>query len=67
VDFLPVGHPADPDIAVHVRGGDSLDRDDTITVRLDRRVYSPVLRQQTSPPPPPIQWWNNRAIRFEFT
>jgi transposase len=40
---------------------------DTITVRLDRRAYSPVLRQADLPNDTPIPWWNNRTLRYEFT
>jgi len=33
---------------------------DTITVRLDRRAYSPVLRQADLPATT-VPWWGNRA------
>jgi hypothetical protein len=39
----------------------------SITVRLDRRAYSPVLRQADLPNDTPIPWWNNRTLRYEFT
>jgi hypothetical protein len=38
---------------------------DTITVRLDRRAYSPVLRQADLPAVT-VPWWNNRTLRFEY-
>jgi len=38
---------------------------DTITVRLDRRAYSPVLRQADLPDTP-VPWWDNRTLRYEF-
>jgi len=38
---------------------------DTITVRLDRRAYSPVLRQAALPQTA-VPWWGNRALRYEF-
>ncbi len=38
---------------------------DTITVRLDRRAYSPVLRQADLPDTP-VPWWGNRTLRYEF-
>ncbi|MCA1682107.1 MAG: hypothetical protein LC700_03055 [Actinobacteria bacterium] len=41
--------------------------DDTITVRLDRRAYAPVLRQAHLPTNTPIPWWGNRTLRYEFT
>jgi hypothetical protein len=39
---------------------------DTITVRLDRRAYSPVLRQADLPNDTRVPWWGNRTIRYEF-
>ena len=39
---------------------------DSITVRLDRRTYSPVLRQADLPDATPVPWWGNRTLRFEF-
>jgi transposase len=38
---------------------------DTITVRLDRRAYTPVLRQAAIPATP-VPWWGNRTLRYEF-
>ncbi len=35
------------------------------TVRLDRRAYSPVLRQADIPTVT-VPWWNNRTLRFEY-
>ena len=40
---------------------------DTITVRLDRRAYSPVLRQADLPHDTRVPWWGNRTLRFEFS
>jgi hypothetical protein len=40
---------------------------DTITVRLDRRAYSPVLRQADLPDDTQVPWWRNRTLRFEFS
>ena len=40
---------------------------DTITVRLDRRAYSPVLRQADLPHNTRVPWWDNRTLRFEFS
>jgi DDE family transposase len=40
---------------------------DTITVHLDRRAYSPVLRQADLPQDIPVPWWGNRNLRYEFT
>jgi hypothetical protein len=38
---------------------------DTITVRLDRRAYSPVLRQADLPATT-VPWWGNRTLHYEF-
>ena len=39
---------------------------DTITVTLSRRAYSPVLRQSDLSTDTPIPWWQNRPLRFRF-
>jgi hypothetical protein len=39
---------------------------DMITVRLERRAFSPVLRKAILPPATPIPWWGGRTIRYEF-
>ncbi len=38
-----------------------------ITVRIDRRAYSPVLRQASLPADTTVPWWHDRRLRFEFT
>jgi len=40
---------------------------DTITVRLDRRAYAPVLRQAGLPTNTTVPWWNNRTLRYEIS
>jgi hypothetical protein len=40
---------------------------DTITVRIDRRAYSPVLRQASLPPDTIVPWWHDRHLHFEFS
>ncbi len=40
---------------------------DVITVRIDRRTYSPVLRQATLPADTAIPWWGGRRLHFEFS
>ena len=37
---------------------------DTITVHLDRRAYTPVLRKADLPHDTRVPWWGNRALRF---
>ena len=39
---------------------------DAITVRLERRAYSPVLRQANLPAETAVPWWGGRVLRFEF-
>ena len=39
--------------------------DDTITVRLDRRAYSPVLRSADLPDTT-IPWWQGRRLHLEY-
>src|SRR6266550_252895 len=41
--------------------------DDTITVRIDRRAYSPALRQASLPPDTTVPWWHGRRLHFEFS
>jgi len=40
---------------------------DTITVRIDRRAYSPVLRQASLPADTTVPWWHGRRLHFEFS
>ncbi|MDT2008155.1 hypothetical protein FXW78_34685 [Rhodococcus opacus] len=40
---------------------------DTVTVRLDRRAYAPVLRQADLPQDTRVPWWGNRTLRYEIT
>ena len=37
-----------------------------VTVRLERRAFSPVLRSADLPPATPVPWWGGRTIRYEF-
>jgi transposase-like protein len=38
-----------------------------VTVRIDRRAYSPVLRQAALPPDTAVPWWHGRRLHFEFS
>jgi hypothetical protein len=40
---------------------------DTITVRLDRRAYAPVLRTADLPNDTIVPWWGNRTLRYEIS
>ncbi|MGH9185118.1 MAG: hypothetical protein ACRD0U_04775 [Acidimicrobiales bacterium] len=46
-------------------GGLIINRGDTITVRLDRRTYSPVLRSADIPDTT-VPWWGDRTLQFEY-
>jgi hypothetical protein len=46
-------------------GGHILNHGDTITVRLDRRTYSPVLRQADLPDIA-VPWWGGRRLHLEY-
>jgi transposase len=46
-------------------GGHILHRDREIIVRLDRRTYSPILRQADIAVTE-VPWWGGRRLRFEF-
>ena len=46
-------------------GGLILNRGDTVVVRLNRRTYSPVLRQSNIPDVA-VPWWGGRRLRFEY-
>jgi hypothetical protein len=65
---LPGYHTATPDTLqrrfLHT-GGIILNRGDPIVVRLDRRTYSPVLRQ-AGIPQVAVPWWGGRQLRFEY-
>ena len=65
---LPGYHTATPDTLQRrflQTGGVILKNNDTITVRLDRRAYSPVLRSADLPDTT-IPWWNNRHLHLEY-
>jgi len=46
--------------------GQIITTSDTITVRLERRAFSPVLRSADLPPTTPVPWWGGRPIRYQF-
>jgi hypothetical protein len=66
---LPGYHAATPDVIQRrflETPGQIITTGDTITVRLERRAYTPVLRKASLPPATPIPWWGNRTLRYEF-
>jgi transposase len=46
--------------------GEIINTGDTITVKLNRRAYSPVLRGATLPADTTVPWWGERRLRFDF-
>jgi transposase len=46
--------------------GQIINHDDTITIRLNRRAYSPVLRQADLPTDTTVPWWGNRTLHYQF-
>ena len=46
--------------------GTILSDTDTITVVLNRRAYSPVLRQSDLPADTAVPWWQGRRLRLQF-
>jgi hypothetical protein len=46
--------------------GEIINNGDAITIRLNRRAYSPVLRQADLPTEITVPWWNNHTLRYQF-
>src|SRR6266851_3551 len=66
---LPGYHAATPDTIQRrflETPGQIITTSDTITIRLERRAYSPVLRKAGLPPATTISWLGNRTLRYEF-
>ena len=47
-------------------GGIILNQGQEIVVQLDRRTYSPVLRQADLPPSVTVPWWGDRRLRYHY-
>jgi hypothetical protein len=66
---LPGYHTATPDtLQRRFLGtpGEIINHGPTITIRLKRRAYSPVLRQADLPTDTTVPWWGNRTLHYEF-
>jgi transposase len=66
---LPGYHAATPDTIQRrflETPGQIITTGDAITVRLERRAYSPVLRKAGLPDTTTVPWWGNRTLRYEF-
>jgi hypothetical protein len=46
--------------------GEILHDGTSITVKINRRAYSPVLREATLPADTTVPWWGGRQLHFEF-
>jgi hypothetical protein len=46
--------------------GEIISHGDSITVKINRRAYSPVLRKASLPADTTVPWWDGRQLRFEF-
>jgi hypothetical protein len=47
--------------------GEIISNRNGITVKINRRAYSPVLRHADLPADSAVPWWGGRQLRFEFT
>ncbi len=47
--------------------GEIISNGNGITVKINRRAYSPVLRHADLPADTAVPWWGGRQLRFEFT
>jgi hypothetical protein len=66
---LPGYHSATPDTLQRrflETPGQIITDGDTVTVRLERRAYAPVLRQADLPSATTVPWWGNRTLRYEL-
>src|SRR6266496_894537 len=66
---LPGYHAATPDTLQRrflETPGTIINHGDTITVRLERRAYAPVLRKANLPAHTTVPWWGNRTLRYEL-
>ncbi len=66
---LPGYHAATPDTIQRrflETPGQIITTGQVITVRLERRAYSPVLRKASLPPATTVPWWGNRTLRYEL-
>ncbi len=67
---LPGYHAATPDTLQRrflETPGQIITTPGAVTVRLERRAFSPVLRQADLPADTTVPWWGGRTIRYEIT
>jgi hypothetical protein len=66
---LPGYHAATPDTLQRRflnTGGIIHNQGSQIVIRLNRRTYSPVLRQASLPETTTVPWWEGRTLRYEY-
>ena len=63
---LRLGHPDALQRRFLNTGGVILNRGHETVVRLNRRTYSPVLRQASLPETITVPWWQGRTLRYEY-
>jgi hypothetical protein len=66
---LPGYHAATPDTLQRRflnTGGIIENRGPEIVIRLNRRTYSPVLRQASLPETITVPWWGSRTLRYQY-
>jgi DDE family transposase len=66
---LPGYHTATPDTLQRRflnTGGIIENRGPEIVIRLNRRTYSPVLRQASLPETITVPWWGSRTLRYQY-
>ena len=66
---LPGYHTATPDTLQRrflSTGGTIINHGNQITIRVNRRTYSPILRQANLPQQVTVPWWQGRTLRYEY-
>jgi hypothetical protein len=46
--------------------GEIISNGASITIKINRRAYSPVLREADLPADTAVPWWGNRTLHWEF-
>ena len=65
----PGYHTATPDTLQRrflSTGGTIINHGNQITIRVNRRTYSPILRQANLPQQVTVPWWQGRTLRYEY-
>jgi hypothetical protein len=65
--WMPATSSSPPCGCAHDTPGEIISSGHSITVKINRRAYSPVLRHADLPAHTTVPWWDGRQLRFEFT